>query len=188
VISTELSQQALAILQKAGWNGTPRNIDVDLIDLQEEGFEVPPSNANSILTQYSGIEFEVTEKKFLSRSVITFGLEKALEIPCLKSDLEEHEIILGKKLYPIGSMDLFHANSNISYERMILLVAEDNAVYASRSYVIAQEGRDVNDAINRIVSDELLWKTDETLRINYSRNDPRLKEIRKREAACTKST
>jgi SUKH-3 immunity protein len=184
MIQTDLTPQALSILRKAGWNGTSRKIDVDLADLQAEGFETPPSNAISILNQYSGIEFEVTEKKFLSRSIITFGLEKALEIPCIKSDLEEHQIILGKKLYPIGSMDLFHANSDISYERMILLVAEDNTVYSSRSYVIVQEGRDVNDAINRIVSDELLWKTDETLRINYSRHDPMLRELRKKEAAC----
>jgi hypothetical protein len=179
---------ALSILRKAGWDGTPRNIDVDLDDLQEGGFEVPPSNAISILTQYAGVEFEVIEKKFLSRSEVTFGVEKALEIPCIKSDIEEHEIILGKKLYPVGSMDLFHANSDTSYERMIILVAGDNSVYASRSYVIVQEGFDANDFINRIISDDLLWKTDENLRINYSRYDPRLRELRKKEAACTEKS
>jgi SUKH-3 immunity protein len=178
---TELNAQALSILRKNGWNGMPRDIDIDLEDLCQEGFKSPPIHALNILKEYSGVEFEVIEKKFSTRSVITLGLEKALEVPCIKSDLEEHEIILKKDLYPIGSMDLFNAGSNISYERMILMVSEDGMVYSGRSYVIVQEGYCINDFINRIISNELLWKLHESLRINYSQRDPRLIDYQKRE-------
>jgi SUKH-3 immunity protein len=179
---TELNVQALSILRKNGWNGTPRNIDIDLEDLLQEGFTLPPLHVLSILREYSGIEFEVIDKKFLTRSVITFGSEKALEVPCIKSDLEEHEIILEKELYPIGSMDFFNADSDISYERMILLVANDGMVYSGRSYVIVQEGYCINDFINRIISNEPLWKLHESLRINYSQRDPRLMNHQKKES------
>jgi hypothetical protein len=179
----ELNLQALSILRKNGWDGTPRNIDIDLEDLHQEGFKSPPSYALPILREYSGIEFEVVEKKFSTRSVITFGLEKALEVPCIKSDLGEHEIILGKELFPIGSIDLFNADSDISYERMILLVAEDNTIYSGRSYVIVQEGYCINDFINRIIENQSLWKSNKDLMINYSRKDSRLKEFRKKELA-----
>jgi hypothetical protein len=178
---SELNVQALSILRRNGWNGTPRNIDIDLENLRQEGFKSPPTHALSILREYSGVEFEVIEKKFSTRSVITFGPEKALEVPCIKSDLEEHEIILKKELYPIGSMDLFNADSEINYERMILLVAEDGMVYSGRSYVIVQEGYCINDFINRIISNEPLWKLHESSRMNYSQRDPRLIDYQKRE-------
>jgi hypothetical protein len=64
---------------------------------------------------------------------------------------------------------------------MILLVAEDGMVYSGRSYVIVQEGYCINDFINRIISNELLWKLHENLRINYSQRDPRLIDYQKRE-------
>jgi hypothetical protein len=185
---TELSPKAVSILSSKGWNGAPHNIDRDLADLREEGFSPPPSYAASILEIYSGIEFEVIDAKFLNRSLVLFGLEKALEIPCVRKNLIEHEIILGKQLYPIGSIDLFHKGHDNSYERTILLVAEDNSVYSSVSYALAKEGHDINDAINRIVNGESLWKYSDEYKVSYSYRDSRLKELRKKEAACSKTT
>jgi hypothetical protein len=164
-----------------GWDGSERNIEKDLADLQYSGFEAPPQYVIAILKSYSGIEFEVISKYQNSHLVVFFGLDKALEILCVRKNLSEHEIILGKKLYPIGSIDLSELEEDGGEERLIILVAEDGSVYSSMSYVISQESYSVSDFINRIVDDQSLWHYDESLNVNYSRQDPRLKEFRKRE-------
>jgi SUKH-3 immunity protein len=179
----ELSTRALSVLAKSGWDGSERNIDKDLAELEEEDFSFPPSFAISFLKQYSGIEFEAIDEKISLRSIISFGLEKALEIPCVKSNLAEHEIILNKKLYPIGSMDLFVLSEKDSYERMILLIAETGEIYSSRSYIVNQAGYDDHDFINRVIDGTLLWRSNKELKISYSRYDARLKELRKQELA-----
>jgi SMC interacting uncharacterized protein involved in chromosome segregation len=93
---TELSSHALHVLRAQGWDGSEQNIESDLADLKEEGFDTPPSYVISILKKYSGLEFEAISKYTQSRLEISFGLDKALEIPCVKKNLIEHEIILGK--------------------------------------------------------------------------------------------
>jgi hypothetical protein len=108
-------------------------------------------------------------------------VEKALEIPCVKSNLAEHEIILEKKLYPVGSIDLFVLGEDDSYERMILLISENSGIYSSRSYVINQAGYDDHDFINRVIDGTLLWRGSKELKISYSRYDERLKKLRKQE-------
>jgi hypothetical protein len=178
-----LTLQALVILRSSGWSGLSRNIERDLADLQYRGFEPPPEYAISILEKYSGIEFEAVDKTHGCRLEVCFGLNKAHEVPCVKSDIAEHEVIIGKKLYPIGSVDSFELEEDNSYERFILLVSEDGNIYSSISYVISQEGYDIDDYINRLVEDQPLWKNNKDLIINYSRHDPRLKELRKRELA-----
>jgi hypothetical protein len=178
---TELGTKALAILRKSGWDGLPRNIERDLADLQYKGFDSPPEHAVSVLKQYSGIEFEALDKDHGCRLEVCFGLNKAHEVPCVKSDIAEHEVILGKKLFPIGSVDSIEIEEESSYERFILLISEDKSIYSSISYTISQEGCDVNDYINRLVDDQPLWRYNENLIINYSRYDSRLKELRKKE-------
>jgi SUKH-3 immunity protein len=180
---TELNPKALSILRNIGWSGLSRNIERDLSDLQYRGFEPPPEYAVSILEQYSGIEFGAVDKTHRCRLEVCFGLNKAHEVPCVKSDIAEHEVIIGKKLYPIGSVDSFEIEEDNSYERFILLVSEDGSIYSSISYFISQEGYDIGDYINRLVEDQPLWKNNKDLIINYSRHDPRLKELRKRELA-----
>jgi hypothetical protein len=172
---TELSSRAISTLAGKGWDGTQRNIDRDLADLREEGFDSPLNCAIFFLEQYSGIEFETIDLELSRRSIISLGVDKALEIPCLKLDINEHQMILGKNLYPVGSMDLYRLDSDNKYERMVLLIADDGGIYSSRSYVICQEGYDGNDFINRVIDGQGLWKTHEELRINYSKSDPKLK-------------
>jgi hypothetical protein len=180
---TELSPTAFSILSSKGWDGSLRNIESDLADLQYGKFDSPPDYVISLLQKYSGIEFEVVSTYQASLLTVSFGLDKALEIPCVKSDLSEHEIILGKKLYPIGSIDLSELNGNRNFGRLIIVVAEDGNVYSSMSYVINQTGYDINDFINRVIDDQLLWRTDESLKISYSRYDTRLRALRKQELA-----
>jgi hypothetical protein len=177
----ELSTRARSVLAKCGWDGSERNIDKDLSELEEEGFGSPPSFAVSFLRHYSGIEFEAIDTKNSLHSIIFFGVEKALEIPCVKSNLAEHEIILEKKLYPVGSIDLFVLGEDDSYERMILLISENSGIYSSRSYVINQAGYDDHDFINRVIDGTLLWRGNKELKISYSRYDERLKKLRKQE-------
>jgi hypothetical protein len=178
---TPLSPKAIAVLEAQGWNGSVRDIESDLADLQYAGFNSPPSYVLSLLEKYSAIEFQTISTYQDSRLVVGFGLDKVFEIPCVKSDVAEHEIILRKKLYPIGSIDTFELDGNRYFGRLILLISDDSAVYSSMSYVINQVGYDVNDFINRVVDDQLLWTTNADLKISYSRNDPRLKEFRKTE-------
>jgi SUKH-3 immunity protein len=178
---TELSSHALHVLRAQGWDGSEQNIESDLADLKEEGFDTLPSYVISILKKYSGLEFEAISEYTQSRLEISFGLDKALEIPCVKKNLIEHEIILGKKLYPIGSIDLSELNRNRDFGRLIIVVADDGNVYSSMSYVINQTGYDINDFINRVIDDQLLWRTDKSLKVSYSRHDPRLRELRKKE-------
>jgi hypothetical protein len=177
----ELSTRARSTLAKCGWDGSERSIDQDLSELEEENFDFPPNFALSFLRKYSGIEFEAIDEKNLLRSIVSFGVEKALEIPCIKSNLAEHEVILGKKLYPVGSMDLFILGEDDSYERMILLIAENDGIYSSRSYVINQAGHNDHDFINRVIDGTLLWRSNKELKISYSRYDERLKKLRKKE-------
>jgi hypothetical protein len=177
-----LSSQALSVLTMQGWDGLLRKIDRDLMDLKEGEFDLPPPEyAISLLEKYSGIKFEVVSIYQAMRLTISFGLDKALEIPCVKSDLIEHEIILGKKLYPIGSIDLSELNGNRDFGRLAIVVADDGNIYSSMSYIINQTGYNINDFINRVIDDQLLWRTDESLKVSYSRHDPRLRELRKQE-------
>jgi hypothetical protein len=178
---TKLNPKSIGILSAKGWDGSSRNIESDLADLQYGKFDSPPDYVISLLEKYSGIEFEVVSIYQAMRLTISFGLDKALEIPCVKSDLAEHEIILGKKLYPIGSIDLSELDGNRDFGRLIIVVAEDGNIYSSMSYVINQTGYDINDFINRVIDDQLLWRTDESLKVSYSRHDPRLRELRKQE-------
>jgi hypothetical protein len=178
---TKLNPKSIAILSAKGWDGSSRDIESDLADLQYGKFDSPPDYVVSLLEKYSGIEFEVVSTYQATRLTICFGLDKALEIPCVKSDLIEHEIILGKKLYPIGSIDLSELNGNRDFGRLIIVVADDGNIYSSMSYVINQTGYDINDFINRVIDDQLLWRTDESLKVNYSRHDPRLRDLRKKE-------
>jgi hypothetical protein len=131
-----LTLQALVILRSSGWSGLSRNIERDLADLQYRGFEPPPEYAISILEKYSGIEFEAVDKTHGCRLEVCFGLNKAHEVPCVKSDIAEHEVIIGKKLYPIGSVDSFELEEDNSYERFILLVSEDGNIYSSMILMI----------------------------------------------------
>jgi hypothetical protein len=64
----ELSSQALSILTTKGWDGSLRNIDRDLMDLNEGGFNLPPTEyAISLLKKYSGLEFETISEYTQSR-------------------------------------------------------------------------------------------------------------------------
>jgi alkyl hydroperoxide reductase subunit AhpC len=99
----------------------------------------------------------------------------------LKSIVIEDSIILGKQLYPIGSVDISELEDYGSSDRAVLMVADDGVIYSSLSYVIRQEGCDINDFINRVIDTQFLWKDNEAMVINYSQNDPRLKEFRKKE-------
>jgi SUKH-3 immunity protein len=178
---TELNSKSLSILTAKGWDRSPRNIDRDLVDLKEGGFNFPPSYVLSFLQTYSGIEFETNNKNLSSLSIVNFGLEKAFEIPCVKADVTDHEIILGKKLYPIGSMDLFKSGSSNSYATVILLMAEDENIYVSVSYTISLAGYDSNDFINRVIDAQMLWEINDDLMISYSAYDPRLLNHKQKE-------
>jgi hypothetical protein len=178
---TKLNPKSIATLSAKGWDGSSRNIESDLADLQYAKFDSPPDHVIFLLEKYSGIEFEVVSTYQATRLNVSFGLDKALEIPCVKSDLMEHEIILGKKLYPIGSIDLSELNGNRDFGRLTIVVADDGSIYSSMSYVINQTGYDIEDFINRVIDDQLLWKTDKSLKVSYSRHDPRLRELRKKE-------
>jgi SUKH-3 immunity protein len=177
---TELSPHSLLILRKSGWDSLPRNIERDLADLKYGEFDFPSDSVVFILKQYSGLEFNTVSEYQGCRLEICFGLDKALEVPCVKSDIAEHEIIIGKKLYPIGSVDSIELEEENSYERLILLMAEDGNIYSSRSYVISLQGYNINDYINRIIEDQPLCRSNKNLIINYSQRDPKLKELRKK--------
>jgi hypothetical protein len=183
VVETELSSKALSILNAAGWNGSPRNIESDMEDLSFGEFNAPPDYVISFLRQYSGIEFDVYSASKKTRYCVSFGLDKAMEIPNAKLELEKHAIILQKKeLYPIGSVDSFAVGEPSGYwGRETIAIDEDECVYLSTRHAISQGGHSVNDFINRIVDDQLLAATNKDLNISYSEYDPRLKEFRLQE-------
>lgn len=178
---TNLNSKALAILCSKGWDGSPREIEHDLTELQYEEFDSPPSHVVSILKKYSGLEFEAVSEYTQSKLEISFGLEKVFEIPFIKKNIADQEIILGKKLYPIGSVETYRLERPNSSNRLTLLVAEDGSIYSSMSCFISQQGYNAEDFINRIIEDQPLWRNNDELRISYSYYDSRLRDLRKQE-------
>jgi hypothetical protein len=179
---TSLNSKALATLSTKGWDGSSREIENDLAELRYEGFDDPPNHVVSILRRYSGLEFDAVSEYTQSRLEISFGLEKVFEIPSVKKNIAEQEIILGKELYPIGSMDTHRLEKpSSSSSRLILFVAEDSNIYSSMPGFISQQAYNVEDFINRIIEDQPLWKNNDELRTSYSYYDPRLRELRKQE-------
>jgi hypothetical protein len=173
----QLSSRAMEILRQAGWNNKPREFNRVLEDLRDEEFEAPNRNVLDFLSEFNGISFNVLEDGSQRRKEVFLGPERALEVIFADGNLKEHEAIIQKKLYPIGSIDLYHPGDADSYERLVLLLANDNSVYSSISYSIAQYGVNIYDAINRIVDGTELWKENDTLRISYSSKDPRLVDV-----------
>jgi hypothetical protein len=174
MMQTELDSSVFSMLQQQGWNGLPQNIENDLADLKDEGFNPPTGFPLRFLQELNNFEFEIIDKENSCKKNVRLGTYLALEIPLLKDKISKHEKIIYKQLYPIGSINLFHLGQSSSYERMILLMSDDGGVYSSRSYFIAQIGNNAYDAINRMISKNELWKSNESLRIEYSKDDPRL--------------
>jgi SUKH-3 immunity protein len=170
----KLTPKAIEILSQAGWDKRHREVNTILEDLRNEQFEAPSKNVLDFLNEFNGISFDVFEPEFQRRKEVCLGPEKALEVIFPDGNLMEHQVIIQKRLYPIGSIDLYHSGDVDSYERLVLLLADDNSVYSSISYSIAQYGIDVYDAINRIIDGTELWKTNDALRISYSNEDSRL--------------
>ncbi len=185
MVNIFLTSEARSTLLAAGWDGSAnRSIERDLLDLRYGEFDSPPDYIVSFLKEFSGIEFESLSRSGKNRYFVSFGLDKALEIPKIKLDLAEHSIILGKYLYPIGALDAYAVKVGMPdnlWGREIIAIASDRSIYTSIPYQVSQEGHSINDFINRVVSDSFLSSTSEDMVIRYSEQDPRLKKVQKQE-------
>jgi hypothetical protein len=178
---TKLTSESLSVLGKQIFDVQLRDIERDLSDLNYDGFTSIPDYVIAFLKKYSGVEFEAISEYYGCRYEVCIGLFKAHEIPGLKSIVAEAEVILKKSLYPVGSMDIVELEEYGSSDRVTLIVAEDGSIYSSVSNVIHKEGCDINDFINRTVTDQQLGKENDKYTISYSQYDPRIKELRKKE-------
>jgi hypothetical protein len=180
MIKTELNSKAISILKAKGWDDSQVSIEEDLAELREQMLETPPAYVVSLLGKFSGLEFEVFDDKFQTRSLVSFGLEKVFEIPSVKKILSTSEIIASRSFYPIGAID---TNIDEDNTRLILLMAEDESIYSAIECVINKEGHDIYDFINRVVDNNSLWRTDKAFNTNFSVDDPRLREFWRSERA-----